>query len=134
MGSVGVIFSSFGFTRAMDKLGVERRIVTSGDNKSQLDPFMPLSEEDVRKLRLGLEQVHRSFIEDVRKGRAGRLQGNDAELFNGDFWAGEDALRKGLVDRIGSMHEYCDEKFAPKPDARALYRVFKPAPVFPLFG
>jgi protease-4 len=134
VGSVGVIFSSFGFTGAMGKLGIERRVVTSGDNKSQLDPFMPRNEEDERKLRLGLEQVHRSFIEDVRKGRAGRLQGDDAELFSGDFWAGEDALRKGLVDRVGSMHEYCDEKFAPKPDARAQYRVFKPAPVFPFFG
>jgi ClpP class serine protease len=118
----------------MEKLGIERRVVTAGENKSQHDPFLPHNEEDVRKLRLGLELVHRSFIEDVRKSRGGRLRGDDSELFAGDFWAGEDALRKGLIDRVASMHEYCDEKFAPVQGARAQYRFFKPAPVFSLFG
>ena len=100
-GSIGVRIDSFGFQQAMEELGIERRLLTAGDNKGILDPFSPLR-EDQRDFLLGiLERLHGQFIAEVREGRGDRLKGGD-EIFSGLFWSGEQAVDLGLADAFGS--------------------------------
>ncbi|MBA4502251.1 signal peptide peptidase SppA [Marinobacterium sp. 3-1745] len=101
VGSIGVISSSFGFVDLIEKLGVERRTLTAGENKAFLDPFSPLKERDREFWQTVLNTTHQQFIEQVRKGRGDRLKGGD-ELFTGLVWSGEQALELGLVDGLGS--------------------------------
>lgn len=101
VGSIGVRMDSFGFTEAMDKLGVERRSLTAGENKAFLDPFMPLKEDDVAHAHSMLNNIHQQFIDVVKTGRGDRLK-NDAEIFSGLFWSGEQALELGLVDGLAN--------------------------------
>lgn len=101
VGSIGVVAGGFGFTGAMDKLGVNRRLYTAGDNKAFLDPFSPEKEEEVEFWESVLETTHAQFIESVRKGRGDRLADDD-RLFSGLVWSGEQALELGLVDGLGS--------------------------------
>ncbi len=102
VGSIGVRMDSFGFTEAIDKLGVERRSLTAGQNKSFLDPFMPLKEEHVEHANEMLNNIHQQFIEVVKTGRGDRINANNAELFSGLFWSGEQALELGLIDGLAS--------------------------------
>lgn len=97
-GSIGVVMRGFGFDKALQKVGVSRRVFTSGNEKSQLDAFEPLRAHDVQKMRHILAQVHRVFISDVVAGRGARLHGNPKTLFSGDFWTGEEAVSLGLAD------------------------------------
>ncbi len=99
LGSIGVIYSSFGAAEAITRLGVERRIHTAGRSKSQLDPFRPENPEDIARLKHLLEQMHEVFIAHVKARRGERLQ--DDTLFDGRFWLGADAVRLGLADGIG---------------------------------
>jgi protease-4 len=92
---------SFGFTEAMDKVGVERRSLTAGDNKAFLDPFMPLKERDVEHAHEMLNNIHQQFIDVVKTGRGDRLKDN-AEIFSGLFWSGEQALELGLIDGLAN--------------------------------
>lgn len=101
VGSIGVRMDSFGFTEAMDKVGVERRSLTAGDNKAFLDPFMPLKERDVEHANEMLNNIHQQFIEVVKTGRGDRLKDN-AEIFSGLFWSGEQALELGLIDGLAN--------------------------------
>ncbi|TVP52427.1 MAG: S49 family peptidase [Halomonadaceae bacterium] len=101
VGSIGVIGGGFGFTGTMEKLGIERRIYTSGDNKAFLDPFSPEREEEVVFWESVLDQTHQQFIADVQAGRGDRLA-DDEDLFSGLIWNGEKALGLGLVDGLGS--------------------------------
>ena len=101
VGSIGVISASFGYTGAMEKLGIERRVITAGDNKAFLDPFQELREEDKQFWQQSLALIHGQFIERVRQGRGDRLL-NDEEIFSGLIWSGEQALELGLVDGLGS--------------------------------
>lgn len=101
VGSIGVRMDSFGFTEAMDKLGVERRSLTAGQNKSFLDPFMPLKQDDVDHAHEMLNNIHQQFIDVVKTGRGERLKNND-EIFSGLFWSGEQALELGLVDGLAN--------------------------------
>jgi protease-4 len=101
VGSIGVVMGSFGFTEAMDKLGVERRLLTAGEHKGFMDPFSPVKQEEVQHIRGMLEQIHGQFIQVVREGRGERLKDDD-ELFSGLVWSGEQALELGLVDALGS--------------------------------
>ena len=101
VGSIGVQMNGFGFVGAMDKLGVERRLLTAGEHKGLLDPFSPVREEEVRHLRSLLEEVHDHFIEVVKRGRGERLAA-DEEIFSGLIWTGSRAIDLGLVDAIGS--------------------------------
>ncbi|MBR9828203.1 MAG: signal peptide peptidase SppA [Oceanospirillales bacterium] len=101
VGSIGVISSSFGFVDLIDKLGVERRTLTAGENKAFLDPFSPLSDKDRAFWQTVLNTTHKQFIDQVKKGRGDRLQDND-ELFTGLVWTGEQALELGLIDGLGS--------------------------------
>jgi protease-4 len=101
VGSIGVISSGFGFVGLMDKVGVERRALSSGDHKTFLDPFSPLKADDKKFWQSVLGITHRQFIDQVRKGRGDRLK-ESPELFSGLIWTGEQALEKGLIDGLGS--------------------------------
>ena len=101
VGSIGVLMEGFGFVEAMRKLGIERRLFTAGERKAFLDPFLPLEEEDRVHAKRLLAQVHRQFIDVVQRGRGKKLV-HDADLFSGLFWTGEEALKLGLVDGLGS--------------------------------
>ncbi|HSP56893.1 MAG TPA: signal peptide peptidase SppA [Halomonas sp.] len=103
VGSIGVIFSSFGFEEAIERLGVERRLYAAGDNKGFLDPFSSVAPEQEAFWETVLETTHRQFIDDVREGRGDRLADNDS-LFTGLVWSGEQALDLGLIDALGSLH------------------------------
>jgi len=105
VGSIGVVLSSFGFVDALDKLGVERRLLTAGDNKGLLDPFSPQRPEEVEHMQELLDTVHRQFIEVVREGRGDLLDEDDAELFSGLVWTGEQGVELGLVDDLATTYE-----------------------------
>jgi signal peptide peptidase SppA len=114
VGSIGVISAGFGFDKAIEKFGVERRIYTAGENKSTLDPFSPEKPEDVERLKRLQLQVHETFKDIVRDRRGDRLKGEDSELFTGEFWAGAEAAEKGLIDGLADMRSFCREKFGDK--------------------
>jgi protease-4 len=101
VGSIGVRMDSFGFVESMEKLGVERRLLTAGEHKGFLDPFLPLEADDVRHINSVLGEIHEQFINTVRAGRGDRLVESD-ELFSGYVWTGERGLALGLVDALGS--------------------------------
>ncbi|WP_085837914.1 S49 family peptidase [Aquimixticola soesokkakensis] len=102
VGSIGVISSSFGFDRLIESHGIERRVYTSGDSKSQLDPFKPENPEDIERLKLLQSDIHDAFKDHVRESRGTRL-GDDPALFTGAYWTGKRALDLGLVDGIGHL-------------------------------
>jgi protease IV len=102
VGSIGVLMDGFGFTGAMEKLGIERRLLTAGDNKGMLDPFSPADPAQEAYVRTTLEQIHRQFIATVKQGRGDRLKPAD-DTFSGLFWNGEEAVRLGLVDGTGNL-------------------------------
>jgi len=101
VGSIGVVSSGFGFVGLMEKLGVERRALSAGENKTFLDPFSPLKDQDRQFWQSVLETTHLQFIDQVKKGRGDRLV-DSPELFSGLIWTGEQALKKGLIDGLGS--------------------------------
>jgi signal peptide peptidase SppA len=103
VGSIGVISSSFGLDKAIERLGIERRLHTSGTEKSFLDPFKPEQPEDVARLGAIQREVHDAFIGVVKDRRGAKLKAPDAELFSGAFWTGPKALQLGLIDGIGDM-------------------------------
>jgi serine protease SohB len=102
VGSIGVISGGFGFPELLRKIGVERRVYTSGENKSVLDPFQPEKQSDIDHLHQLQQDVHRVFIGMVKERRAGKLA-DSPDLFTGLFWTGEKGLELGLVDAIGDM-------------------------------
>src|SRR3569832_152745 len=108
VGSIGVRMSglsTFGFTEAMKKLGIERRLLAAGEDKAMLDPFSPLKEDEVTHTRQLLETIHQQFINVVKQGRGNRLKGDDKMLFNGLYWTGEQSVALGLVDGLGSSSQ-----------------------------
>jgi protease-4 len=100
IGSIGVLMDGFGFTGTMQKLGVERRLLTAGENKGFLDPFSPLEPKQRALAQRMLDEIHQQFMEVVREGRGQRLKENP-ETFSGLFWTGDRSLEMGLVDAIG---------------------------------
>ena len=102
VGSIGVLMDGFGFTGLMDKLGVERRLLSAGENKAMLDPFSPVNPKQAEKARQMIDQVHRQFIAVVKQGRGARLK-ETPETFSGLFWNGEEAVRQGLADATGNL-------------------------------
>ena len=102
VGSIGVLMDGFGFTGAMEKLGVERRLLTAGENKGILDPFSPQNEKQTAYVKSMINQIHQQFIKVVKDGRGERLQ-ETPETFSGLFWTGEEAIKLGLADNIGSL-------------------------------
>ncbi|WP_439519998.1 S49 family peptidase [Hydrogenophaga sp.] len=102
VGSIGVLMDGFGFTGLMDKLGIERRLMTAGANKALLDPFSPQDEEQRAYIQRMLDEIHAQFIEVVKKGRGTRLKEN-ANTFSGLVWSGQQAVNEGLADGLGSL-------------------------------
>jgi serine protease SohB len=114
VGSIGVIGASFGFAKLIDKIGVERRIYTSGTNKAMLDPFLPENPEHVARLKAIQEDIHGSFIDLVKSRRGAKLTAPEGELFTGEYWAGRKGLEYGLVDRTGDMRSFLRERYGEK--------------------
>ena len=111
IGSIGVIYSSFGFTELIKKIGVERRVHTAGKNKSTLDPFLDEKTEDIERLKTIQLDLHKDFIKVVEESRSSKLNKSEIELFSGEFWSGNKAKELGLVDGIGNANEVLKEKF-----------------------
>lgn len=110
VGSIGVLMNGFGFVDTLDKLGIERRLLTAGEHKGFLDPFSPQNPDDVGHARQLLETIHAQFIETVRQGRGERLQ-DDPQLFSGLVWTGQQSLELGLVDALGDADLVAREVF-----------------------
>ncbi len=108
VGSIGVIMAGFGFVNAMDKLGIERRVLHAGENKSMLDPFSPLQDEHVAHFQQLIDDIHVQFRDAVIAGRGERLQ-EDEDLFSGLIWTGAEAVKLGLVDELRSSSEVARE-------------------------
>jgi serine protease SohB len=111
VGSIGVVGATFGLDRAIEKLGIERRVYTSGDRKVMLDPFLPENAEDVQRLKAIQQEIHEDFIGLVKASRGERLRGPESALFSGEYWAGGKALEYGLVDRLGDLRSVLRERF-----------------------
>ncbi len=101
VGSIGVIMAGFGFVDAIEKLGIERRVLHAGESKAFMDPFSPQKDSDLAHMDVLLDDVHRQFIETVREGRGDRLA-EDERIFSGLIWTGEQSIELGLVDALGS--------------------------------
>lgn len=114
VGSIGVVAATFGFDKAIEKLGIERRVYTAGDRKVMLDPFQPEKPEDVRRLKSLQKDVHQMFIDLVKARRGGALSGSERMMFSGEFWSGRKALELGLIDRIGDLRGVMRERFGDK--------------------
>ena len=102
VGSIGVLMNGFGFTGLMDKLGVERRLITAGENKGMLDPFSPVDPKDVQHAKVLIADVHQQFISVVKEGRGKRLK-ESPDMFSGLIWTGEKSVDLGLADGLGSL-------------------------------
>jgi len=112
VGSIGVIYSSFGFKDLISKIGVQRRVYTAGKNKSTLDPFMEEKKEDIERLKSIQLDLHKDFIDVVEKSRSTKLKKDSGiELFSGEFWSGRKAKELGLIDGIGNADQILREKF-----------------------
>ena len=115
IGSIGVIYSSFGFKDLIGKIGVERRVYTAGKNKSTLDPFLDEKEEDIERLKNIQIDLHKDFIDVVENSRASKLKKDKGiELFSGEFWSGRKALELGLIDGLGNVNDILKNKFGGK--------------------
>src|SRR5262249_44986574 len=114
VGSIGVISAGFGFDKAIQKLGIERRVHTAGEHKMSLDPFQPEKKEDIARLRALQKDIHAMFIGLVKKSRGQKLKGSEKTLSSGQFWAGEQALQLGLVDRLGDLRNVLRERYGKK--------------------
>ena len=112
VGSIGVIYSSFGFKDLIQIIGVQRRVYTAGKNKSTLDPFMEEKQEDIERLKSIQLDLHKDFIDVVEESRSTKLKKNiGIELFSGEFWSGRKAKDLGLIDGIGNADQILKEKF-----------------------
>ncbi len=114
VGSIGVVGGSFGFNKLIEKIGIERRLYTSGDRKVMLDPFLPEKPEDVERLKAIQKQIHESFIALVQTRRGSKLDGRETALFSGEFWTGTRARELGLVDAIGDLRSALRERYGDK--------------------
>ena len=103
VGSIGVLMDGFGFTGLMDKLGVERRLMTAGENKGFLDPFSPQTDKQREFAQTMLNQIHQQFIGVVKAGRGDRLK-ESSDTFSGLFWTGQQAIEMGLADQLGDLN------------------------------
>jgi serine protease SohB len=110
VGSIGVVSAGFGFTKLIDRIGVERRVHTAGDRKVMLDPFRPERKEDVEHLKSLQADIHAMFI-DLVKTRRGAALSDDPDLFSGAFWSGNRAVTLGLADRVGELRAVLKERF-----------------------
>ena len=112
IGSIGVIYSSFGFKDLIQKIGVQRRVYTAGKNKSTLDPFLEEKKEDIDRLKNIQLELHQDFIEVVEQSRSTKLKKDKGvEMFSGEFWSGRKAKELGLIDGIGNADQILRQKY-----------------------
>ena len=114
VGSIGVVGGSFGFPKLMEKLGIERRIYTSGDRKVMLDPFEPEKPEDVKRIKAIQKEIHDHFIALVKERRGAKLIGPGKTLFSGEFWTAQTAIELGLADSIGDLRSTLRARYGDK--------------------
>lgn len=114
VGSIGVVSAGFGFDRAIEKFGIDRRIYTAGDRKATLDPFQPENEDDIKRLLAMQKDVHNTFKSVVKERRGDRLTAGDRKLFSGEFWSGTQAVKLGLIDGIGDLRSVMRRRFGKK--------------------
>jgi serine protease SohB len=114
VGSIGVVGGTFGFDKLIARIGIERRLYTSGEHKAMLDPFLPADPDDVARLQSLQREIHDDFIALVKSRRGGKLKGADENLFSGEYWTGRRALDFGLVDAIGDLRSTLRERFGDK--------------------
>ncbi len=114
IGSIGVISASFGFTALMERLGVERRLLTAGEHKAILDPFSQLKEDDVARVKAIQADIHETFKSMVRERRAGKLTESEDKLFNGNVWSALEAQKLGLIDGIGDVRSVMRARYGEK--------------------
>jgi serine protease SohB len=114
VGSIGVVGGSFGFHRLLEKIGVERRLYTSGERKAMLDPFLPENPEDVERLKAIQRDIHSSFIALVKARRGAALREAETDLFSGEYWTGRRARELGLTDGVGDLRTTLRQRFGDK--------------------
>jgi serine protease SohB len=114
VGSIGVVGGSFGFDKLIEKIGIERRLYTSGEHKAMLDPFLPEKPDDVTRLKAIQNQIHESFIELVKVRRGDKLDSRESALFSGEYWVGHRGLELGLIDAIGDLRSVLRERYGDK--------------------
>jgi serine protease SohB len=114
VGSIGVVGGSFGFDKLIARIGVERRLYTSGEHKAMLDPFLPADPGDVDRLKRLQRDIHDDFIALVKSRRGAKLNGPEDSLFSGEYWTGKRALDFGLADAIGDLRSTLRERFGDK--------------------
>jgi signal peptide peptidase SppA len=114
VGSIGVVSAGFGFQDLIAKLGIERRVHTSGENKSMLDPFRNEKPEDVERLKRLQAEIHDGFKDWVRERRGTKLKGGDSLLFTGEFWTATRGLELGLVDSLGELRAVLQARYGAK--------------------
>jgi serine protease SohB len=114
LGSIGVVGGTFGFNRLIEKVGIERRLYTSGERKAMLDPFLPEKPEDVERLKAIQREIHEGFIALVKSRRGGALAGPEETLFSGEYWTGRRSLELGIADRVGDLRSTLRERFGDK--------------------
>lgn len=111
IGSIGVVSAGFGFDKAIEKIGVDRRVHTAGESKMILDPFQPEQSEEVERLKALQAEIHAQFIAHIENRRGAKLKGDRDELFSGAFWTGETAVKLGLVDAVGEIRQTINSRF-----------------------
>src|SRR3954468_1217027 len=114
LGSIGVVGGSFGFQELIRKIGVERRLYTSGEHKAMLDPFLPENPDDVARLKMLQREIHAMFIALVKQSRGGRLKGAGDVLFSGEYWTGETSVALGLADATGDIRSTLRARYGDK--------------------
>jgi serine protease SohB len=114
VGSIGVVGGTFGFDKLIEKIGIERRLYTSGDHKAMLDPFLPEDKGDVERLKRLQREIHHEFIALVKSRRGGKLTGPENDLFSGEYWTGTRGRELGLVDGIGDLRGVLRQRFGDK--------------------
>ena len=114
VGSIGVVGGTFGFPKLLEKLGIERRIYTAGENKLMLDPFLPEKPEDVKRYKAIQKEIHEHFIALVKDRRGARLKGADKTVFSGEFWTAQTAVELGLADGVGDIRATLRERYGEK--------------------
>ncbi len=120
IGSIGVIYAGFGYSEAIKKLGIQRRVHTAGENKAMLDPFSPEKKEDVERIKALQGEIHEYFKAQVRERRGRRLRGKRSNIFNGDVWTAKEAKKLGLIDDIGDMRSVLKDRFGERVRIRAI--------------
>jgi signal peptide peptidase SppA len=128
VGSIGVIMAGFGFVGALEKLGIERRVHTAGNNKSTLDPFLPEKQSDIERIKQFELDIHQVFIDAVKTRRGAKLKAPDEQLFTGEWWTGIRGVELGLVDALGDIHEVLQARYGKDLNLKVI------APKRPFFG